>query len=255
MLEAAHSAPLRPQLCERSKHLVARRKLREQQQRHDSVGVVHKLHVGASGQMQKAENGSKTQTVEARQDIKQRSSSAPQVQPVQDKECTFKPKITAYAAKLAPRGTHMLAYTDNQNREHRLATLRKEKQSKEEKDAAENFKPHVNDYNGVGSRLKVLIDSDFTFYANKVKEHRDNEIAKCRNHVKSSREAEEAELTFKPKIHPAPEFVRRMAESFRTVRAVKEKENHARMECFDGGALVDGTKDSQSQHIARPDWK
>eukprot|EP00928_Gymnodinium_smaydae_P048319 TRINITY_DN32298_c0_g1_i1.p1 TRINITY_DN32298_c0_g1~~TRINITY_DN32298_c0_g1_i1.p1 ORF type:complete len:699 (-),score=118.41 TRINITY_DN32298_c0_g1_i1:23-2119(-) len=152
-------------------------------------------------------------------------------------ECTFKPKITREAAKRQPRSVEQLSAGDQKRRQARVEKLRSEKERKEQQ--AANYVHEVKDYNGVKSRLRILEDPDT--YVERMEKVRKAAADRVAKDAARGRDRELAECTFTPVVRPAPDFVRRMAESYRSVRNLKEKE-----------------KENLSQsgcEVAKPEWR
>eukprot|EP00927_Polykrikos_kofoidii_P027611 TRINITY_DN24224_c0_g1_i1.p1 TRINITY_DN24224_c0_g1~~TRINITY_DN24224_c0_g1_i1.p1 ORF type:complete len:498 (+),score=65.25 TRINITY_DN24224_c0_g1_i1:88-1581(+) len=213
-LEVETAPTLRPQLCERSIRLAERQR---RPQRPASAGSI----VGGRGDAGGA-TASRTARVTR-----------------EEAECTFKPKITKEAAQRDPRGLEQLSAGDMKRRQDRLDKLRTELKKREPKD--ETFAPEVQEYNGVKSRLRLRDASDNLL--ERMERMRNDEMKRCEFQARKSREKEEAELTFKPQVRPAPEFVRRMAESYRMVRAMKEEEESSSIACESSGT------------VSQPDWR
>eukprot|EP00930_Biecheleria_cincta_P045076 TRINITY_DN31068_c0_g1_i2.p1 TRINITY_DN31068_c0_g1~~TRINITY_DN31068_c0_g1_i2.p1 ORF type:complete len:628 (-),score=118.13 TRINITY_DN31068_c0_g1_i2:72-1916(-) len=216
-LQAETAPRLRPELCERSVRLAERSK-----QRAAAGHTTQKSGAAARTQRPQtapAEGGGANAT---QQDGSGSSPPPPRFACLSDeKESRFAPKITRLARQRERRSLSDLSLGDQRRREERAKRQREEHESKEA--SRYSFKPEVNSYNNIGSRLRVLEEPDTLI----------ERIARSRE-AKLSREAKEterilrqadAENTFHPQTKDAPELVRRMAESHRAVRALREKEN------------------------------
>lgn len=211
------SAPShRPELCERSILLVERRQMRGAPTRGLSAGAVEgRVSAGASA-------GRTTPT-----------------------ECTFRPKITAMARKQTARTVEHLSTGDQKVRDQKLQKARMEKDKREMEGLT--FAPEVNDYQGVGSRLRLIAAPDTLL--ERIEQARNVAKQRCAHDAQRRREKEDAENTFSPEVRRAPEFVRCMAASYRIVQAQREKENQQ--------SLLDASI-ADSSALApngRPDWK
>eukprot|EP00929_Paragymnodinium_shiwhaense_P121846 TRINITY_DN9422_c0_g3_i1.p1 TRINITY_DN9422_c0_g3~~TRINITY_DN9422_c0_g3_i1.p1 ORF type:complete len:910 (+),score=190.47 TRINITY_DN9422_c0_g3_i1:92-2821(+) len=208
-LEDTYGPKHRPRLCERSLQLVQKRRQRAEQQDSDAGLRMIPGHSGAGG------SSSSRQT----------SSTRGNKQPKDP--CTFKPRLTAMAAQRDARGLEQLSLGDQKRREDKLVRAREDARQRKQKEVEKEctFSPQVNDYNGVGGRLRVLDDPDG--YIERMAKFKKRELDRCAEALKQSRQAEEAEHTFRPVTHEVPGFVKGMAESYRVVRAVREQEKAA----------------------------
>jgi len=156
-------------------------------------------------------------------------------------ECTFWPKITPVGQKMGRRSLSELSAGDQRRREAKMARLREQFRQNEMKGLSS--KPKVNTkYNknaGVNSRLRVLEDPDG--YLLRQEENRKKKSARCEEELKGRIEEERKQCTFKPEVMgQCPVFVKRMAESYRIVKDLKEKENQAQ---------------ENSESKLRPEWR
>jgi len=212
-LESVHAPTLQPELCNRSVRLAERR-----QARLASGGVPEASRArGCSG----GGNGKVHPSW-----------------PWPDLECSFRPKITAAAQQRDRRSFSELSAGDHKRREAKLKRQREKK--KETEMQSFSFTPQVNEFCGVQSRLRIQEDPDM--YLQRVEKERTQQDKRREAEQRKIIEQEAAECTFKPDVNPAPNFVRRMAESYRLVRQLKEKEG--RSEGDDGGGVA-----------CRPDWR
>eukprot|EP00434_Breviolum_minutum_P007632 symbB.v1.2.006731.t1/scaffold406.1/size210851/1 len=146
-----------------------------------------------------------------------------------EKECRFTPKITTLARRSLlsvrgpqrdPRGSEQLGPMDQRRREERARRRLEEKARKEAKVSSGYFKPSVNSYQNVGSRLRILEEPDT--YLDRVSRTRARALEVIRNQCKE-------EFPFQPKaVQPAPSLVQRMARSHRAVKEMREKENRTK---------------------------
>ncbi|CAK9004968.1 unnamed protein product [Durusdinium trenchii] len=152
-----------------------------------------------------------------------------------EKEMRFKPRITSLARQHDFRGFDQLGPLDQRRREERARRRLEEKFRKEAKQSAHFFKPVVNSYQNIGSRIKVLEEPDT--YLERVSRTRERALQVIRNQCKE-------DFSFKPKVleqvrkqvpeqvlkqvQPAPSLVQRMARSHRALREMREKENRSK---------------------------
>lgn len=137
-----------------------------------------------------------------------------------EKECRFKPHITLLARQREPRGSVELGPKDQRRREERARRRLEEKARKEAKVSAGYFKPSVNSYENVGSRIRILEEPET--YLDRVSRTRARALQVIRNQCKE-------DYPFQPKVQAAPALVQRMARSHRTLKEVREKENRSKV--------------------------
>jgi len=244
-LEATHAPTLRPEINERSHKINERRRMRELEQ--ERQREQHQRQVGSEFptstiHQRQASVGSPNPCDDGRLDVSELVSA-------EDRECTFRPKITTEAAKMPSKTPEMLSEGDRLRRDKKIDRMREEKRKRDEKEIGD-FKPHINDYNGIRGRLQLRSDPDGMI--KRMDKHRKSQMQRCQQTVNKLREHEEAQNTFTPKVRAAPAFVRRMAESYRTVRTLKEKENLMQ----DNEANGDYGMDSQlNRSPSKPDWR
>jgi len=151
----------------------------------------------------------------------------------------FKPRITAKARDRQPRSVDQLSTGDRKHRNDRVEKMRKEQEKREIQGAT--FRPEVNKYKGVVGRLRILDASDTLL--ERMHQRREHVALKGSQEVQRMRAKEDAEFTFAPKVRGAPKFVQGMAESYRMLRAHREKENQHE------GSDVDSTSGR------KPEWR
>lgn len=195
MLESELAPTLRPELCERSVRLAEKRQMRLA-----SVAV-------AGGGSKRGEGTDRDGKQIVRTELEQ--------------ECTFRPKITEAAAQRDPRSLEDLSTGDQKRREAKLAKVREDLKKKD----VSSFAPKVNDFQGVGGRLRIL-DEPQTLLERITASHKAALLRRERD-LRKSQDQELACCTFAPQVKSAPAFVHRMAESHRQARVLKEKENLA----------------------------
>lgn len=140
---------------------------------------------------------------------------------LQERKCTFRPKLTQLAKERSYRGLEMLAFGDGERRREKIA---KQKQEFEKQEVQGLFAPKVKTYNGVGSRLRLVNESDSLL--ERMTDDRERELTRVRLKNQIREKNEQAEYTHAPKVlGDAPKFVRRMAESYRAAREAREKEH------------------------------
>ncbi|CAE8656881.1 unnamed protein product, partial [Polarella glacialis] len=135
---------------------------------------------------------------------------------------SFRPKITSLAKQREVRGTSDLSLGEQKRRDLR-SKCRKEEFTKREA-GRYSFKPQVNSYNGVGSRLRVLEEADTLI--ERMARSRQATLSRCQMDVTRIQEKTDAENTFHPQVKAAPELIRRMAESHRALRELRQQELH-----------------------------
>eukprot|EP00440_Ansanella_granifera_P072239 gb/GFBE01078393.1/.p1 GENE.gb/GFBE01078393.1/~~gb/GFBE01078393.1/.p1 ORF type:complete len:550 (+),score=73.97 gb/GFBE01078393.1/:1-1650(+) len=200
-IEASTAPSLRPALCQRSLQLVTR----SQRRAADAADATPAVR----------------SCPERPQTAPGRTSASPPPKPARprtatERECTFAPKITSLARQREPRSFSELGPGDQRRREKR-ARQRREVTEKQEA-SRYSFKPEVRSYQGIGSRLRVLEDPDTLL--ERMARSREAAMRNARNAKKVE------EYPFHPEgVKPAPELVRRMAESHRALRELREKEN------------------------------
>jgi len=183
----AETAPSwQPEICERSARLAERRQYR--------------LAVGASSGLDSSCRQNAAQPAEL------------------ETECTFRPSITPYAAQRDARSIEDLSLGDQRRREARLAKLR----ARAEVQEASSFAPKVNDYEGIGGRLRIRDDPQtllerITVAGKAADKRRERDL-------KRLEDQEMAGCTFSPQVKPAPVYIQRMAASHRAARVLKEKD-------------------------------
>jgi E3 ubiquitin-protein ligase DOA10 len=142
-------------------------------------------------------------------------------------ECLFTPKINNASALLEPRGCLQLSVGDQKQKDFRIAQLREQKRKEE---MTEPFAPSLHDapahLREKKSHLRLLASPD-DFLRRVAASRTEKDV----NHEHQRQQKELVELekcTFHPKIiGNAPTFVQHMAESYKTVKSLREKENQA----------------------------
>ncbi len=178
----------RPQLCSKSLELI---------EKNASGSFLDRISKGAVRQEQHA--------------LQQRAAVS------MDPECTFAPRINPSSRKRPPRSAAEMSVGDALKRETavRLMRLRAEQ---EELDGA-TFKPAINPASAAaGGRLRIQDDPDN--YVRRVAEAAAVAEKRTRLARLESSRAELQECTFKPQVHDAPMFVKRIARSMALTKAV-----------------------------------
>lgn len=135
-----------------------------------------------------------------------------------DPDCTFAPAINPASKSLPGRGAVSLSRGDQLKRETalRLLRLRREAESLE----GITFAPALNDNSrAVPGRLRVLAEPES--YLQRVAAEAAMAEHKARAQAEAAHAAELSECTFKPVVHEAPEYVKRIARSMALARAVR----------------------------------
>eukprot|EP01006_Ploeotia_vitrea_P015687 TRINITY_DN45763_c0_g1_i1.p1 TRINITY_DN45763_c0_g1~~TRINITY_DN45763_c0_g1_i1.p1 ORF type:complete len:611 (+),score=92.66 TRINITY_DN45763_c0_g1_i1:56-1888(+) len=134
-----------------------------------------------------------------------------------DKEYTFKPKISKEAKQCRRRSVSELCYTDAQRR-HQIRERAKKGEDKEEKECT--FQPRVSRTNGLGSpnQSKMIIAKHPDMYQPYMKQYQDKRVA-LQQHADWERQKRELEeCTFAPEIHDMPGYLQSIASSMALVR-------------------------------------
>lgn len=158
-------------------------------------------------------------------------------EPAPEPECSFRPHITVAGKQRERRSLSELSAGDQRRREAKTAKLREQLLAKEMKDVS--FAPRLHNSSDVQSRLRILKDPDK--YLERVAKAKSMQESKFDQERRRRLEKEAEECTFQPKVKSAPEFVQRMAESYRLVRNLKEKENQSFDQSIEGNS--------------RPEWR
>ena len=87
------------------------------------------------------------------------------------------------------------------------------------------FKPAINDSRHVEGRLKVLTEPET--YVARLSAEAASQAERARRAVSTAEVSELAECTFTPKVHDAPEYIKRIARHMHLSRAVKAPESVA----------------------------
>eukprot|EP00747_Dinoflagellata_sp_TGD_P209816 gnl/TRDRNA2_/TRDRNA2_83186_c0_seq3.p1 gnl/TRDRNA2_/TRDRNA2_83186_c0~~gnl/TRDRNA2_/TRDRNA2_83186_c0_seq3.p1 ORF type:complete len:503 (+),score=72.53 gnl/TRDRNA2_/TRDRNA2_83186_c0_seq3:446-1954(+) len=156
-------------------------------------------------------------------------------------ECSFRPTINASSACRAARSSTELSVGDLEKRTLLAAEIRKALRAEEEEELT--FAPRFVSVPPKGvsqGRLRILEDPKA--YISRVATARSGKLAKQQKELQK-RSAQEVEAcTFHPKtLGPAPAFVQHMAETHRSARNAKEKENQLLL--------------SSRSQLHRPDWR
>ena len=103
----------------------------------------------------------------------------------------------------------------------RLLRLRLEQEGLE----GVTFKPAINDSRHVEGRLKVLSEPET--YVARLSAEAASAAERARRAASSHQVSELAECTFAPRVHDAPEYIKRIARHMHLSRAVKAPESAA----------------------------
>lgn len=149
--------------------------------------------------------------------------------------CTFQPRINDRSAKRIARSVTDLSRGDLLRREttRRLIKLKIE----QEQMASLTFRPRLNRIsNKSEGKLRILTNAETYIQRIQYQLHAAKTKQRCALQMKEIEEI--AACTFKPKIIPAPAYVRRIAKSSATMRAHKKEQTKL-----------------QKQEQEKPDWK
>lgn len=198
---------LRPELCDRSMQLASRHRARCERRNEQQ-------QQGRSGDSDGKE-------------------SAP------EPECSFRPVITEAAKQRERRSLSELSTGDQRRREKKITAAREQQRAKEMKEVP--FAPNINTGTDAQSRIRALKEPDS--YVTRITKQMTLKKGRVEQERQRRLEKEVEECTFKPKVKASPDFVQRMAESYRLVREQKEKENQSLEsdDCTDSGS--------------RPEWR
>jgi len=157
--------------------------------------------------------------------IKQQESHRNKALHSVDPECTFHPAINPTSRGLKARSVEELSRGDALKRETaaRMVKLRLEQEDL----GGVTFQPKINEKSKhTESRLRILADPDS--YVQRLKQEAAVLAEKARRSNAEAEMMEMAECTFHPSVHPAPEYVSRIAASMSLARAVKPQPAPAR---------------------------
>jgi len=231
-IEACTAPALRPVLDPLSRRLVERRRSRGSRERCGytsaaSLSPGRSSPAGAGGRSRNCSHG----LAEA--------ASAVDIN-LQASGCSFRPKIRPTSARRPARGCVELSSGDLERRQARAAQLRE--QLEEEEMQLAPFTPSLNEASlHVRGRLRVTEEPGL--YMAHLKERSCAVEAERERELRRRDEKALSECTFRPKVNEggAPVYVRRLAESHRAAKGLREKENQVQL-----GA--DSAK-------PRPDWR
>ena len=134
-----------------------------------------------------------------------------------DPECTFKPRINDDAKARRPRSALEMSRGDSLKRET-TARLMKLKAEQDEL-AGLTFKPDINATRSEG-RLRILSEPET--YIQRLQKESKMFSDRQRRAVQEQEMKEFAECTFRPEVHEAPAYVKRIAHSMALTRAAHQ---------------------------------
>lgn len=143
----------------------------------------------------------------------------------EEKECTFEPKINRSSKKMPSRSVHQMSTGELERRKRKAEMKRKMLESRELEGF--EFKPRLNRKPGVRSFLRV--QSDPESYMNRIRDMSEKQEEKVKTAMMEREQRELEKCTFQPKIHEAPEFVKRIARSMANLREVESQMNESSM--------------------------
>lgn len=132
-----------------------------------------------------------------------------------DRECTFKPRISAKGMEQRARSVNELSTGDALKREATQEALRLRAEQQEMQGAT--FQPRILSTPGVEGRLRILSEPE-TYIARVQKEQVEQDRRMIQRQIEQE-DAELAECTFQPEIHQAPGYVQRIAKSMALTRS------------------------------------
>ena len=134
-----------------------------------------------------------------------------------DPECTFAPQITTKAKNRKPRTAYEISKVDQDKKETKIKILMMAEEERELEGVT--FRPALNN-RPASSRLQILNDPDS--YMLRLQE-RQKYLEEKKMMIKQAEEEKElAECTFAPKTKDAPDYVKRMAQSYRINKETDE---------------------------------
>ena len=139
---------------------------------------------------------------------------------VRDRECTFKPRISAKGMEQRARSVDEMSTGDALKKEAIQEALRLRAEQHEMQGAT--FQPRILSTPGVEGRLKILSEPE-TYIARVQYEQMEHDRRMIEHQIQQEDE-ELAACTFQPEIHKAPGYVTRIAKSM----ALTRNEEHAR---------------------------
>lgn len=143
----------------------------------------------------------------------------------EEKECTFEPKINRISKKLPGRSVHQMSAGELERRK-RKAEMKKKMLESRELEGFE-FKPRLNRKPGAKSFLRVQTDPES--YMNRIRHMSERQEERIKTAMMEREQRELEKCTFQPKIHEAPEFVKRIARSMANLREVESQMNESSM--------------------------
>lgn len=145
----------------------------------------------------------------------------PQPAEVEQTAESFQPHINRRSKMLRSRSCTELSVLDQQKREQRAEKRRTDQERKDQK--VTPFKPSICKNSATAqSRIRILEEPDS--YLDRVEKLREKQTARS-NHIRQQQvEKEASECTFKPSIKASPGYIRQMAESYKTRRSLQQKE-------------------------------
>lgn len=142
-----------------------------------------------------------------------------------DPECTFQPKILKASQKRSARTAVEMSRGDALKRETAQRLMRL--QAEQAELAGLTFQPETNTnkrkWEGVDGRLRILEDPDG--YLERVQKEQKAFSERQRRAMQEAEMKEFSECTFKPQVHDAPAYVKRIARSWALTRAAQGDES------------------------------
>ena len=133
-------------------------------------------------------------------------------------ECTFRPRISRKAAKRAPRTVQELSHGDLAKRKAEQAAAAAALEA--EKDDELTFEPALNLRANARVQGALRVRDDPHSYVERVERARAKREASKRAAAAQRAAAELEDCTFRPRVHDAPEYVKRIAASRRVSKSL-----------------------------------
>eukprot|EP00770_Monocercomonoides_exilis_P000394 MONOS_392.1-p1 / transcript=MONOS_392.1 / gene=MONOS_392 / organism=Monocercomonoides_exilis_PA203 / gene_product=unspecified product / transcript_product=unspecified product / location=Mono_scaffold00006:200479-202749(+) / protein_length=757 / sequence_SO=supercontig / SO=protein_coding / is_pseudo=false len=127
----------------------------------------------------------------------------------------FQPHINAVSKKRKRKGFESLSTGEMLKRQAEMEKLIREREMEEKEKMPFTPVRQSRDF-GVGSKLELL-KSPSTLIT-RMEEEKKKALEKVEKEIKEKQKEEEAELTFAPKIHDAPEYIKKIAKSIHQMK-------------------------------------
>eukprot|EP00741_Cyanophora_paradoxa_P021971 tig00021432_g21208.t1 len=166
--------------------------------------------------------------------LEQRKKKTAQVQAAAERECTHRPQITRAAKQRAGRSFEEMSAGDLARQQEAQERVRRQLETLEMDGVT--FRPLLNASAAAAaaeSRLKVVTDPEN--YLARIAQQQAERGRKGDSWKQQMERAEREECTFRPEVHDAPAYVRRIARSMQALRIAEQR--------------------PRTPEPARPDWR